>query len=205
MKTWIEDDNGNRCSVEYFGSEEAARAALASLKDCYDCWNCYDCWDCSRCSDCSGCSSCSRCLGCSGCSDCSRCLGCSSCSSCLDCSGCSVCSYCLGCYDCSDCLYCSRCSRKSKSKAKPPAVPIIPEIHAAVYAAASAPAALEMEQWHTCGTTHCRAGWVVALAGEAGAELERFFDTELAAMMIYDASDPSFKINPARFYDSSNE
>ena len=26
---------------------------------------------------------------------------------------------------------------------------------------------------------------------------------ELAAMMIYDASDPSFRINPSRFYDDN--
>ena len=62
-----------------------------------------------------------------------------------------------------------------------------------------------MGDWHTCGTTHCRAGWVVTLAGEAGATLERFYNTELAAMMIYDASDPSFKINPARFYDNDDD
>ena len=45
----------------------------------------------------------------------------------------------------------------------------------------------------------------MTLAGEAGAELERFYNTELAAMMIYDASDPSFKINPSRFYDSDDD
>ena len=42
----------------------------------------------------------------------------------------------------------------------------------------------------------------MTLAGEPGKALESFYNTELAAMMIYDASDPSFKINPARFYDS---
>jgi hypothetical protein len=51
MKTWINDDNGNKCSVEYFGSEEAAKRALSSLKNCYGC------------SDCSRCSGCSRCYG----------------------------------------------------------------------------------------------------------------------------------------------
>lgn len=28
MTTWLEDSNGNRCSVERFGSAEAAQAAL---------------------------------------------------------------------------------------------------------------------------------------------------------------------------------
>jgi hypothetical protein len=60
-----------------------------------------------------------------------------------------------------------------------------------------------MGDWHTCESTHCRAGWAVALAGEAGVALEKFYNTPLAAMMIYDASDPTFKINPGRFYDGN--
>lgn len=53
--TWISDANGNKCSVEWFGSRAAAQAALDSLKDCKDCVNCSDC------SYCSGCWYCSRC------------------------------------------------------------------------------------------------------------------------------------------------
>jgi hypothetical protein len=62
-----------------------------------------------------------------------------------------------------------------------------------------------MNAWHTCETTHCRAGWVVALAGEAGKQLESRFDTLLAAAKIYDASDQNFKINPCRFFDSNED
>ncbi len=40
MTTWITDDKGNRCSVEYWGSEAAARKALASLKECDNCSDC---------------------------------------------------------------------------------------------------------------------------------------------------------------------
>jgi hypothetical protein len=58
-----------------------------------------------------------------------------------------------------------------------------------------------MDDVHTCENTHCRGGWVVTLAGEAGRVLEDFYNWELAAMLIYDASDPGFKINPARFND----
>ena len=61
-----------------------------------------------------------------------------------------------------------------------------------------------MRTWHTCEKTHCRAGWTVTLAGAEGKELERRFNTELAALMIYDASCPDFKINPARFYDDND-
>ncbi len=41
------------------------------------------------------------------------------------------------------------------------------------------------------------------LAGEAGYELEKFFNTELAAMLIYRESSPALKVSPARFYDNS--
>lgn len=61
-----------------------------------------------------------------------------------------------------------------------------------------------MRNWHTCDTTHCRAGWVVTLAGEAGKALEDFHNTELAAMLIYDKSSP-LKVSPARFYDSNED
>jgi hypothetical protein len=56
---------------------------------------------------------------------------------------------------------------------------------------------------HTCETTHCRAGWAVTLAGEAGKALEARFNWELAAMLIYRES--GSPINPARFYDSNED
>lgn len=82
-------------------------------------------------------------------------------------------------------------------------VPIIESIHQKVFDAASAPNALAMNTWHTCGTTHCRAGWVVHLAGDAGYALERFFNTELAALKIYDASSDLPKVSPVHFYDGN--
>jgi hypothetical protein len=60
-----------------------------------------------------------------------------------------------------------------------------------------------MADWHTCDNTHCRAGWTVALAGTEGRALEEKFGTLLAAMMIYDASDPDYRINPCRFFDDN--
>jgi hypothetical protein len=166
MSTWIEDKNGNRCSVEYFGGQEKAQKALDSLKDCSDC------------SDCSGCSYCSYCSYCSDCSGCSR---------------------------CSDCSGCSRCSEKKDISVDIPKIPVVKNLHQKIYAAASQPAALEMNDWHKCDKKHCRAGWVVTLAGAKGKELEELFNTELAAMMIYDVSCPGYKINPARFYDSNTD
>jgi hypothetical protein len=79
-------------------------------------------------------------------------------------------------------------------------VPVVPGLDAKVYAAASVPGALDMDTWH-CGATHCRAGWIVTLAGEAGAALEKFHNTELAAFLICKASGSPIEF--ARFYDAN--
>ena len=65
--------------------------------------------------------------------------------------------------------------------------------------------ALNMSDWHTCGTTHCRAGWAVHLAGEAGYALERFHGTALAAQLIYRESDPAHPVSPTRFYETNEQ
>jgi hypothetical protein len=67
-------------------------------------------------------------------------------------------------------------------------VPIIQNIHQTVFSAVSVPGLLNMDSWH-CGTTHCRAGWVITLAGEEGKALEDKIGTSAAAMAIYMASD----------------
>jgi Pentapeptide repeats (8 copies) len=76
---------------------------------------------------------------------------------------------------------------------------IIPNIHQAVYAAANQPNALQMFRWHSCTTTHCRAGWVVTLAGAAGRALEWVMGTAAAATIIYMLSDPTLACIP-NFY-----
>ena len=141
MATWIEDKHGNRCSVEHWGTKEAAQKALDSLVDCSDC------------------------------------------------------------SDCSD-----RDDLAPGERLAAIEVPVIANFHKRIYEAASVPPeALNMSTWHTCETTHCRAGWAVFLAGKDGKALESRFNTELAAMMIYDASDLGYKINPCRFYDSNED
>jgi hypothetical protein len=60
-----------------------------------------------------------------------------------------------------------------------------------------------MDNWHTCETTHCRAGWAIHLAGEAGHALEKRFDPVGAAMRIYEAS--GYDISPCRFFDSNED
>ena len=81
-------------------------------------------------------------------------------------------------------------------------VPRIPNIHQTIYEAARQPDALDMGTWH-CGTSHCRAGWVVTLAGDGGRALEWGLKTPAAAAIIYLASDPKIERIPD-FY-ASNE
>ena len=72
-----------------------------------------------------------------------------------------------------------------------PAAPVIPDIDAAILAAIEADGcSLAMREWHTCGTTHCRAGWAIHLAGEAGAALEEQLGPSVAGALIYTASRP---------------
>ncbi len=60
-----------------------------------------------------------------------------------------------------------------------------------------------MGQWHhPCGTTHCRAGWAVALAGDAGKTLEWSHGTSAAATLIYLASDPKLQKVPDFYCDN---
>ena len=83
-------------------------------------------------------------------------------------------------------------------------VPIIPDIHRAVYEAVSRSGALNMGNWHTCDTTHCRGGWIVELAGPGGKALEWAMGTLAAAAIIYMASDPKLEKIP-NFYATNQD
>jgi len=61
-----------------------------------------------------------------------------------------------------------------------------------------------MSAWHTCETTHCRAGWFVHLAGEDGYKLEKETSTLFAAMQIHKVSTGK-SISPCEFYVSNKE
>jgi hypothetical protein len=82
-------------------------------------------------------------------------------------------------------------------------VPKIDNLHQKVLEAVSKPDSFDMSSWHTCETTHCRAGWVVHLAGNAGKALEKFHDTPLAASLIYYASNPNIPVAMPRFYEDN--
>ena len=93
-----------------------------------------------------------------------------------------------------------------------PQPPIISNIHTKVLDAIKN-CNLEMSSWHQdrnvnsdgayCGTTHCRAGWVIAIAGKEGVALESIFGTENAAMQIYHKSSPNIPVSPVRFYETN--
>ena len=79
----------------------------------------------------------------------------------------------------------------------PADVPVVPDLHRQMAeAVGTAGEHLAMRDWHDpCGTVHCRAGWAVELAGEAGWNLQRRYgSTPTAATMIYLASDPDYPL-----------
>ena len=84
---------------------------------------------------------------------------------------------------------------KLKGAKLPYDAPAIPNIHQRL-AEVVTPENLDMEVWHTCETTHCRAGWVVTLAGKPGRDLEKEIGTGAAAALIYMASDPDLEQIP---------
>lgn len=54
-------------------------------------------------------------------------------------------------------------------------------------------ACLDMGGWHhgdPCGTTHCRGGWAIFLAGKEGQKMEQRLSTATVARLIYAASRP---------------
>ena len=62
---------------------------------------------------------------------------------------------------------------------------------------------LDMRSWHTCKTTHCRAGWAITLAGKRGLELEKQCGSSLAGALITIASSPKLDRVP-NFYDTND-
>ena len=49
-------------------------------------------------------------------------------------------------------------------------------------------ACLNMGSWHSCGTTHCLAGWAIHLAGKEGYELEEKLGSAVAGTIIFQNS-----------------
>jgi len=81
-------------------------------------------------------------------------------------------------------------------------VPTVDHLDAKILAAIENGGRLKMDAWHTCDTTHCRAGWTCVLAGYAGDVLESKIGTECAARLIYLKSRPG---QPHPDFFASNE
>ncbi len=74
-------------------------------------------------------------------------------------------------------------------------IPQIPHIDAAILAEIDAVGgSLDMRDWHTCRTTHCRAGWAITLGGEAGRRLEKALGPSAAGALIYAVSRPDERV-----------
>jgi len=83
--------------------------------------------------------------------------------------------------------------RARRYRERHPEVPVVANLDAKILHAVSVEGGvLQMSLWHgaggVCGTTHCRAGWAIHLAGKAGHDLERRFGSQHAGAMIYRAS-----------------
>ena len=78
--------------------------------------------------------------------------------------------------------------RANLCRAKGVTAPVIPNLDDAILAAIESGGTLNMDSWHTCETTHCRAGWAVHLAGVAGQALEDRVGPSAAGALIYHAS-----------------
>ncbi len=80
-------------------------------------------------------------------------------------------------------------ARAARNRRRHPEVPVVEDLDRKILAAIeSGNGALDMSKWHTCETTHCRAGWAIALAGEQGAALEQQNGPQRAGMLIYSVS-----------------
>ncbi len=76
-----------------------------------------------------------------------------------------------------------------KYRERHPDVPVVEGLDGKILNAVTAGGGkLDMGGWHTCQTTHCRAGWAIHLAGEAGYKLEAEVGPQRAGTMIYRAS-----------------
>lgn len=62
-----------------------------------------------------------------------------------------------------------------------------PLLRQVAQSALAAPDALDMRVWHTCETTHCIAGWAVALSGDKGRELEDRYGCADAGLLLLGA------------------
>jgi hypothetical protein len=86
--------------------------------------------------------------------------------------------------------------------ANAPYVPPVENLDGQILARIKSGGKLKMDNWHTCETTHCRAGWAVVIS-PVGRTLESIYGTGPAAALIYAASYPKNKV--PNFYASDKD
>src|SRR5690606_22635005 len=70
-----------------------------------------------------------------------------------------------------------------------PEVPVVPNLDRQILDRIErSGSSLDMADWHTCETTHCRAGWAIVLAGAAGRRPEAERGPSRARAAMYRAS-----------------
>jgi hypothetical protein len=82
-------------------------------------------------------------------------------------------------------------------------IPVIENIDSKILAAIEAGGTLDMGSWHSCETSHCRAGWAITIAGEAGLDLEKSVGSSAAGALIYAKSAPTLPV--PNFYSDDDE
>ena len=84
-------------------------------------------------------------------------------------------------------------------------IPIVPNLHSHILESLDAGGKLDMGGWHICETTHCRAGWAIHLAGQAGYDLEDKIGSCAAGALISVASCPQLDGKVPDFYASDQD
>ena len=88
--------------------------------------------------------------------------------------------------------------------AVPRGAPAVPQLHTQILAALGSGGELNMREWHTCDTTHCRAGWAIHLAGDEGKALEDRIGSAAAGALIHVASCPWLERVPDFYASNAN-
>jgi hypothetical protein len=84
-------------------------------------------------------------------------------------------------------------------------VPVVKNLHKKILEQIkTGKGSLEMNTWHTCETTHCRAGWAIHLAGKKGYALAMVATSELAGALIHLVSCPFLERAP-NFYATNED
>jgi hypothetical protein len=196
-----EDKTLNGVTEEFF---EAYKSGIYD-SDNEGCWNCKSCSDCVGCVNCRDCQSSTNCINSNLCYNSEDLVGCNDCDFSQKCVNCTSSRYMTSCTNCSDSEYLHNAKNRFANDRIRMNIPVIENIHQSVLRAIKQPNhSFDMSDWHTCDTTHCRAGWVTALAGKQGRKLEDKYSTEFAAMLIYNHSSPIL-VSPVEFYKNQEE